>query len=365
MARIFRNGVELKGDERKAALERQHAIRARHSGAGKAPTPVRGAGGGKGGNRPAQIDPTSKSGKELIAKFNNDGRYGYYNTKKDHEKYKYGEYVPFLKDATDGGGFDTSGTFFKGAGPISNLLNVAEIRPYGQSQTPREQIGYRDFTDMTDRGGPQASGGAYEGGGLISAAANLVDQLSGVDQGTRTPYNTPTQVTLNRPRVRPATLMTNRPDELMQEPFNNTIPGPDELGGVPFNNQPRGSDMPNMNMPANAAYLDPLEPFGGRGRDVTQQTFLDNQPQDAEAMQTRYVSPIVNRLTEVFDNNVEPQEPEFEALNPDLVGLEGFTVAPEDVQFANGVYELMPDFIEMSNERRNRLIEIFKESRTQ
>ena len=50
----------------------------------------------------------------------------------------------------DGGGYDTNDTFFKGAGPISALLNVAKIAPYGQSETPREQIGYRDFTDMTE-----------------------------------------------------------------------------------------------------------------------------------------------------------------------------------------------------------------------
>ena len=90
--------------------------------------------------------------------FNNDGSYGYYNNQ--------GRYVPFIVDAFDGGGMNTTDTYFKGAGPVSTLLNVAKVRPMGDVEkdasgnylVPREQIGFRDVEDMRDRGGPQASG---------------------------------------------------------------------------------------------------------------------------------------------------------------------------------------------------------------
>lgn len=153
--------------------------------------PIAKLGGGaspKGSGDPAQIDPTTKAGQKLVQKYNTDGRYGYYNTTPNHEKYAVGQWVPGMRDAFDGGGSDTNDTFFKGAPVISNLLNIAKVRPYGQSETPREQIGFRDVADMTDRGGAQHSGGQYEGGGMISLAGNLVDKLSGVDTGTKTRY---------------------------------------------------------------------------------------------------------------------------------------------------------------------------------
>ena len=152
------------------------------------PVARQGGGGGPKGGGPARIDPTTKVGQSFVQKYNTDGRYGYYNTNPNHEKYALGEYVPAFRDMMDGGGYDTNDTFFKGAGPISALLNVAKIAPYGQSQTPREQIGYRDITDMGDRGGPQHSGGEFEGGGMISMAGNLMDKLSGREPTPKTRY---------------------------------------------------------------------------------------------------------------------------------------------------------------------------------
>ena len=152
------------------------------------PVARQGGGGGPKGGGPARIDPTAELGQSFVQKYNTDGGYGYYNTNPNHEKYALGEYVPAFRDMMDGGGYDTNDTFFKGAGPISALLNVAKIAPYGQSETPREQIGFRDFADMTDRGGPQHSGGEFEGGGMISMAGNLMDKLSGREATPKTRY---------------------------------------------------------------------------------------------------------------------------------------------------------------------------------
>ena len=189
------------------------------------PVARQGGGGGPKGGGPARIDPTTKVGQSFVQKYNTDGRYGYYNTNPNHEKYALGEYVPAFRDMMDGGGYDTNDTFFKGAGPISALLNVAKIRPYGQSETPREQIGFRDFTDMTDRGGPQHSGGEFEGGGMISMAGNLMDKLSGREATPKTRYYEGPQ-SVGLMKTQPAA----------SAPVVNTNPNPQELSMVPFNN---------------------------------------------------------------------------------------------------------------------------------
>lgn len=155
------------------------------------PTAVNRSGGGGKGGRP-DINPNTNEGAEALAmaqtQFNNDGRYGYYNNQ--------GRYVGFLEDAFDGGGMNTTDTFFAG-GPLSNVLNVAKVRPAGMARekddqnqyiVPRADIGYRDGTDMTDGGGPQHYGGPKMGGGSLSVAANLMDFLGGVDQGQRKRY---------------------------------------------------------------------------------------------------------------------------------------------------------------------------------
>ncbi len=155
------------------------------------PTAVNNSGGGGKGGRP-DINPNTNEGSEALAmaqaKFNNDGSYGYYNNQ--------GQYVGFMEDAFNGGGMNTTDTFFAG-GPLSNALNVAKVRPMGMARerdaegnfmVDRADIGYRDATDMTDGGGPQFSGGPKMGGGTVSAMANLIDFIGGVDQGERKRY---------------------------------------------------------------------------------------------------------------------------------------------------------------------------------
>lgn len=162
----------------------------RSSGGGPSAV-TRSGGGGKGGK--PDIDVRGASGqqhlKEMQAKFNDDNSYGYYNN--------VGQYVPFHVDIRDGGGMNTSGNYFKGAGPLSTALNVAKVRPAGPARErdaegnyiiPREQIGYRDSTDWADRGGPQASGGKYEGGGQVSAIFNMIDTLGGATIPERQEY---------------------------------------------------------------------------------------------------------------------------------------------------------------------------------
>lgn len=206
------------------------------------PVPRQGGGGGPKGGGPASIDPTTKEGQVFVQKYNTDGRYGYYNTNPNHEKYALGEYVPAFRDMMDGGGYDANDTFFKGAGPISTLLNVAKIAPYGQSQTPREQIGFRDITDMGDRGGPQHSGGKFEGGGTISMMGNLMDKLSGREETPKTRYyEGPASVGL----------MDVSPP---QEPEQRNYVG---SGMNPGNAYVSPTGLPDMRMPANAAYMPP------------------------------------------------------------------------------------------------------------
>jgi len=146
-----------------------------------------GVAGPKGGGEAATAQV--EVGSDIYNQYNNDGRYGYYNDQ--------GYYVPADIDMRDGGGADANDTFFEGGGFLSLLGNIAKIRPYGQKDTPREQIGFRNVADMFDRGGPQHSGGEYRGGMQISMLGNLADQIGGIDQGTRTRYNydtTPTAV---------------------------------------------------------------------------------------------------------------------------------------------------------------------------
>lgn len=145
-----------------------------------------GVAGPKGGGEAAKA--RVEVGSDIYNKYNNDGRYGYYNEQ--------GYYVPADIDMRDGGGADNADTFFEGGGFLSLLGNIAKIRPYGQKDTPREQIGFRNVADMFDRGGPQHSGGEYRGGGTISMLGNLADQIGGVDQGTRTRYNYDTTPTV-------------------------------------------------------------------------------------------------------------------------------------------------------------------------
>ena len=161
--------------------------RASGGGSSGGPSAVTRSGvGGKGGK--PSIDPRTDANQAIIQKSQNDNKYGYYTNM--------GRYVPFSVDIRDGGGMNTSGNYFKGAGPLSTALNVAKVRPAGPASEkvdgeyviPREQIGYRDSTDWTDRGGPQASGGKYEGGGQVSAIFNMIDTLGGATIPERMEY---------------------------------------------------------------------------------------------------------------------------------------------------------------------------------
>ena len=190
MASYIKDGQVVKMTEEEENDFNERFNRGRNIGASAAQPVSRSGGGGKGG-RP-DINPNTNEGSEALAmaqaKFNNDGNYGYYNNQ--------GQYVGFMEDAFNGGGMNTTDTFFAG-GPLSNALNVAKVRPSGMARerdaegnfiVDRANIGYRDATDMTDGGGPQFSGGPKMGGGTVSAMANLIDFLGGVDQGKRKRY---------------------------------------------------------------------------------------------------------------------------------------------------------------------------------
>lgn len=185
-----------------------------------------GTSGPKGGGEGATAKV--KPGSDVFNQYNNDSSYGYYTEE--------GLYVPADIDMRDGGGMNASGTYYEGGGLLSALGNVFKVTPYGQENTPREQIGYRDIADMFDRGGPQASGGRYQGGGMISVMGNLLDDLGGVDQGTRTPYVYETSTAT--PTV---TANTQR----------NYVGS----GANPGNVYVPTTGYPDMRMPANAAYM--------------------------------------------------------------------------------------------------------------
>jgi hypothetical protein len=147
-----------------------------------------GVAGPKGGGEAAKAQV--EVGSPAFRQYNTDGKYGYYNDQ--------GFYVPADIDMRDGGGMDANDTFFEGGGLMSLLGNIAKIKPYGQKDTPREQIGFRNVADMFDRGGPQHSGGEYRGGGKISMLGNMMDEIGGVNQGARTRYNYDTTPTATR-----------------------------------------------------------------------------------------------------------------------------------------------------------------------
>ena len=138
-------------------------------------------GGGKGGVKSKALDPVEDMDliNEQVAKYNNDGNFGYWNQDRDG-MYRW---VSPLTDAFDGGGQDKYGTAFYGGGPLSALGNAMKIRPMGMARETDDQgnylvdradIGYRNIKDMYDRGGPQASGGRFEGAGHYSEFANLI-----------------------------------------------------------------------------------------------------------------------------------------------------------------------------------------------
>lgn len=148
-------------------------------------------GGGKGGVKSKALDPVEDMDliNEQVAKYNNDGNFGYWNQDRDG-MYRW---VSPLRDAFDGGGQDKYGTAFYGGGPLSALGNAMKIRPLGMARetddegnylVDRADIGYRNIKDMYDRGGPQAEGGRFEGAGQYSELANIIAG----ERGEREPY---------------------------------------------------------------------------------------------------------------------------------------------------------------------------------
>jgi len=186
MASYIKDGQVVKMTPEEEASFNERFNRGRNISQAAASPVTRSGGGGKGGK--PSIDPRTEANQKIIRDSQNDGGYGYYTNM--------GRYVPFSVDIRDGGGMNTSGNFFKGAGPISTALNVAKVRPAGPASEkidgnyviPREQIGFRDSADMGDRGGPQASGGQYEGAGTVSAIFNMLDVLGGATIPERQAY---------------------------------------------------------------------------------------------------------------------------------------------------------------------------------
>lgn len=90
---------------------------------------VQAKGGGKGSARDIEFNngkPTEEQRNKILAS-QNDNFFGYYDMNT-------GKYVPAYIDMFDGGGMNTSGDTFKGAGIYSAALNAAGVAPYGYNR---------------------------------------------------------------------------------------------------------------------------------------------------------------------------------------------------------------------------------------
>lgn len=90
---------------------------------------VQAKGSGKGSGRDIQFGSNGPSAaqRETILSSQNDKSFGYYDMNT-------GKYVPAFIDMFDGGGMNTSGDTFKGAGIYSAALNAAGVAPYGYNR---------------------------------------------------------------------------------------------------------------------------------------------------------------------------------------------------------------------------------------
>jgi len=121
MAYTFKGGKLTKVKEK----ERQAA----YSPSSSQSEAVRSAGGGKGSGKNMEFSdsgPSDDQRKRILAS-QNDKSFGYFDMNT-------GNYVPAYIDAIDGGGMNTSGDTFKGAGLYSGLLNLAGVAPYGYNR---------------------------------------------------------------------------------------------------------------------------------------------------------------------------------------------------------------------------------------
>lgn len=90
---------------------------------------VEAKGGGKGSARDIEFSkggPSSDQRKRILAS-QNDNSFGYYDMNS-------GKYIPAFVDMFDGGGRNTSGDTFQGAGLYSAALNAAGVAPYGYNR---------------------------------------------------------------------------------------------------------------------------------------------------------------------------------------------------------------------------------------
>ena len=121
------------------------------------------------------------------------------------------------------------------------------------------QAKFLDFIDMIDGGGAGRMGDTFQGGGIFSALANLL----------ATPYGSEDE---GRRASREAFL---RSRGLLDEPAVAAAQSAAAPAPAARVVRPRvrpaipGSDYPDMSMPANSAYMSPLEPFGGAGPNIT------------------------------------------------------------------------------------------------
>ena len=90
---------------------------------------VKAKGGGKGSARDIEFNngkPSAEQRKRILAS-QNDNSWGYHDMNT-------GKYVPWYIDIQDGGGKNTSGDTFEGAGLYSAALNMANVAPYGYNR---------------------------------------------------------------------------------------------------------------------------------------------------------------------------------------------------------------------------------------
>ena len=90
---------------------------------------VQAKGGGKGSARDIEFadGKASKAQRDRILASQNDNSWGYYDMNT-------GKYVPAFIDMFDGGGKNTSGDTFQGAGLYSAALNAMNVAPYGYNR---------------------------------------------------------------------------------------------------------------------------------------------------------------------------------------------------------------------------------------
>ena len=121
MAFTFKDGKLTKVDE-----EKRQAAYSPSSPQSKA---VRSGGGGKGSGKNMEFkdgSPSDDQRKRILAS-QNDKSFGYFDMNT-------GNYVPAYIDMFDGGGMNTSGDTFQGAGLYSAALNLANVAPYGYNR---------------------------------------------------------------------------------------------------------------------------------------------------------------------------------------------------------------------------------------